>query len=414
MAPSTKKSMVDLKPEPEPASPEKPSPDKKSEGLPVLANVVPLADGVGHRSMLDLTEQIVRDGLIRCVNGSLFVVTNGANLPTARMLPDPDALFAFLQTSYKVLWHKRPVLDEEAWMFLDPVSRNEIFAQLPFVVDSYQSIEELPHAPKLKESFYLDRTLAPSTGVHLDKIVEMFNPESEADRDVFKAALVTQFWGGGCGTRPAFLVTSGHGRGSGKTTTANTILRIAGDPLRIDEADSWPSICKAIINDSSPSRRGILMDNVKKRLSFPGLEALITAPKIGGHRMYLGHRERLNYFTVFITSNAAQLSEDLVQRCVILEVGPQKHSFDFGSWFEEYLNSNREAIVSDIMAFLQGPDLSVISPAKANRWLRWQQGVLAKFPNANTMIDHIYSRQRKWQGKGFKLAAVTRLISSQD
>src|SRR5262249_26103158 len=88
-------------------------------------------------------------------------------------------------------------------------------AYLQQTAEAYDSIEPAPHEPALPGAFYLHPPLEGGDGRALKELCARFCPASDADADLIEAMLMTPFWGGLPGQRPAFLVTS-----EGTTTPA--------------------------------------------------------------------------------------------------------------------------------------------------------------------------------------------------
>ena len=80
--------------------------------------------------------------------------------------------------------------------------------------------------------FYYGKKYEPKSGTPvLDQFISLWNPATDYDRDLIKAALSTPFWGGKAGRRPAIIIEADgedDGRGVGKTELADSLHTLAG------------------------------------------------------------------------------------------------------------------------------------------------------------------------------------------
>ncbi|MEO8498240.1 MAG: hypothetical protein ABI614_24505, partial [Planctomycetota bacterium] len=176
----------------------------------------------------------------------------------------------------------------------------------------------LPHEPPIAGHHYLCSAVEPGDGTALSGLLDRFSPATPIDRDLLLAAIVTPAWGGPAGARPAFVITSDHGRGSGKSTAAKIISHIWGGELSFSAGDDINKMRTRLLSPDALTRRVAVLDNVKShRFSWADWEGLLTASAIGGHRMYVGEASRPNTLTWLITLNGASLSTDVAQRSAI-------------------------------------------------------------------------------------------------
>lgn len=334
----------------------------------------------------------------RSAAGLLFAVDERGrhDLPRAsdlRWLARKDELFAWLQERADVHWlGGRAIAPQTNGSQLSTVSREELFAGLrQWTADdhAYDSVELLPHEPPAPETFYVPARLPASDGSALDELVDHLNPESDIDRDLMRAMVVTGAWGGPCGARPAFVLTSPHGRGSGKTATAKLVGRVWGGSFDFDEREDLEIVRQRLLSDDALAKRVVLLDNLKSVLSLAGLEAMITAEAIQGKRLYHGGYTRPNRFLWLITANTPRLSQDLAQRSVVVRVGSPKHAGDFELWAERFMEARRAEVVADCLAFLRQPARCTISRGNRDRWALWQRAVLERFVNGNDLAAHV-------------------------
>jgi hypothetical protein len=280
-----------------------------------------------------------------------------------------------------IKWHK----------CLGAPTKSEVYAEWHRGATVYQAVESLPHYPPLPDTYYACREYQPGHGSALRGLLDRFNPATEIDRDLIQAALMTVFWGGPPGSRPAFLFTADEGRGKGKTTVAQKIVGIAGGAPDVSPNEKMEDIKKRFLNGVGRTKRCGLLDNVKThRFSWAELESFITSEAISGWMMYHGDGARPNTITWLLTLNGASLSTDLAQRCVIVKVGGPTYSGEWESELDAYIDAHREAIISDCLGALMAQPTPL---AKYSRWGTWEREVLSRLPEPADAQAVILERQ---------------------
>src|SRR5262249_31842031 len=150
----------------------------------------------------------------------------------------------------------------------------------------------------------------------LEEFVDRFSPATPLDRQLIVALILTLFWGGPPGKRPAFVITSGDradkhkGRGAGKTTLAELVAKLVGGCISVPTHADPARVLTGLLPPPALPPRVALLDNVKLyRLSSEFIESLITCEMISGHRLYHGHATRTNLLTWVVTVNGASFSK---------------------------------------------------------------------------------------------------------
>jgi hypothetical protein len=373
---------------------------------PTISNVADLGTGDESRRCY-LPAPKVKDmiqescgGWPRVVNSMLFAPGDAPpegelpGLGSIRFINNEAALFAYMMRDCDIRWTTRECMDKETNAKRNPMTKKEMYEfVLAEATPQYQAVEILPHTPDVPGIFYVECELPRPTGEALSELVGKFNPETEYDRQLMMAALATPAWGGPPGSRPAFVFTSRHGRGVGKTTTASLICEIWGGAPSVAEREDWEAVRARLLSDEALAQRCVLIDNLKSRLSRSGLEGAITARTIDGKKMYKGQFSRPNLLTWFITANTPSLSRDLAERAVIINIGQASHSNDFMDWKERFIKENRAQLISDIIGWLQQEKKSSISSKYLDRWSSWQRAILEHFENADDLIFHYQSKR---------------------
>jgi hypothetical protein len=347
-------------------------------------------EAIFHRSLPDVAADLFTklNHWPRRVGQRLFIVRRDRRGDRLQFLSDPPEMFSWIQEHLDVRWFLDPCLNTLRSQVCTPVGGDELRHYLCNNAPQYDAIESQPHHTPVPGSFYLRRPMPAPTGEAISALRSHLNAASELDRDLMIAAAVTPGWGGPPGCRPAFLLTSEHGYGVGKSETTRLLTSIWGGCVELNERDDWDKIQKMLMNDEAMGRRCIIIDNIKSPLSHSGLEALITAPEIGGHVLFTGYRKLPNYFTFFLTANTPQLSRDLTDRSVAMRLGPPRHDSDWKQWAISFLSTQRDQFISDAIAFLRQPDRCSLPLASLDRWAPWAQGVLAKFTNGAELLAY--------------------------
>ncbi len=278
------------------------------------------------------------------------------------------------------------------------VSEAKFLAHLQQKVEQYDAIETYPHEPSVPGVFYMHP--APQTGgAWLPQLLDRFNPASEVDRDLLKALFLSVVWGGPAGQRPAWLITSdeddlpgGRGRGTGKSTLANMVVRLVGGAISVQANDDFDAVKKRLLSPDAQSVRVALLDNVKTfRLSLADLEGLITAPVVSGHKMYVGEGRRPNLLTWLITLNGASLSTDLAQRCICVRVKRPAYTPTWDAETRDLIERQRWAIIGELLDELR--QAKPLPAGAKTRWPAWEQAVLGCVRDPVGCVSELLERQ---------------------
>ena len=63
------------------------------------------------------------------------------------------------------------------------------------------------------------------------------------------------------------------------------------------------------------------------------------------------------------------------------------------SWAREFVAKHRLQLIADILAMLRGPAVSKVNLVDRDRWQEWQDGVLCKIPDAESIASHIIAER---------------------
>lgn len=324
----------------------------------------------------------------RRVGGVLFASrdTPGVALPGSRavwMLDSADAMGAWLHSVANVRWGgegRKGVTTVDGATQLTPATKREVFELLEGNAEpNYRAVAFLPHAPPYEGVYYVPCELPAPTGEALAEFVGRLNAETELDRVLMLAAILTPGWGGPHGARPAFIFASDHGQGSGKSATVQAITDgIWGGSIGVTEKEDWEQVVKRMLGDDGLSKRCVVMDNVVARVVNRTLEGLLTAQTVTGWRPHHGQFSRPNDLTYYITSNRPSMTRDLADRSIVIKIGRPRHESSFVDWASKFLADNRPQVIADIVARLSAEPVGELPKTLRDRWQAWQDGVLRR------------------------------------
>ena len=307
---------------------------------------------------------------------------------------DTNDLFALLHDRAIVRW-VRGECETETGDTLSSITKSEFYKWVKDNCEpSYDAVSEYPHVPQRPSTYYLPIELPEPTGEALAEFMAALNPETESDRKLMLAAMMTPGWGGPPGARPMFVFSSDHGQGSGKTETAKAIGRIWGGSATLDYEDNWQNITKRIMSSDDWLSRVYLFDNIKGKFGGSAIESAVTSEFLTGHKMFVGTVKRPNDATFMLTFNMPEMSRDLAQRAVIIKLG-RPNTGDFVEWASSFVREHRLQLIADLLDLLRRPAEKEILPKNRDRWQAWQRDVLAKVPGCdpNQLAAEIIERR---------------------
>lgn len=323
-----------------------------------------------------------------------IMVGEGLNQKPHLFKGAPD-LFGWLHSKAGMFWTERACYDRESKGERSALGKAEFyeFLRMSSDVERYTSVSVFPHHPPLRGLYYPPIDLPEPTGEALEEFVAKLNPETEDDRRLLTALILTPGAGLAPGTRPLFVITSENGQGAGKTSTARAISDIWGGSCDLDFTEDWASLAKRIMSSDDAFARVMMFDNVKGSVFGSGtLEAAITAKTITGWKSYVGQVSRPNDATFVVTFNDPALTRDLTDRAVVIKIGQQRHQFDFVTWASEFVHNNRAQLLADCLGMLRGEPLWDTGQ-EVDRFQAWQHAVLTRVPGGERLGSLIVGRR---------------------
>ena len=322
---------------------------------------------------------------------------------------EPNAFYAWLKSQARVKWSRKN----------GAVTQAEFFAYLNQHAPDRRWLYELPHEPPLPQMDYVHPQVPPGNGQHLEQLLSMYTPDSPVDRDLLRSFILTLFWGGIPGQRPAFMFVgpqhetdpTQNRRASGKSTLVNTLGELCGGIISVSMKDDMAAVKKRLLSTGATQLRIVLVDNVHAmRLTSAEIEAEITASSISGHKLFKGESQRPNTLVWCFTMNGGMLAKDMAQRCIIIRLGRPTLA---GNWVEQvynYIAEHKWQILGDIVARLRSAAPQFPSTI---RWAHWEAEVLSRSGNLVAMQHAIRQRQTELDDDQAKVDNIRAMVAER-
>lgn len=366
------------------------------------------------RSLLQIAGDVrnIKGNWPRVLNGRLFAIRSSKELPTigdhsfVRYLDTIDGLFAWIRENHVLVWQSSQ--NPQGLEFIaSPVTKGEFLVHMRESCKwNYDTAERYPHVPDVEKAYYLPCKLPTSTGEGIKSFMALLNPATELDRELILLGAIAPCWGGPPGARPAFLFRSKYKYGAGKSKTAELICDIWGSALQFNEKNSWADITKGIANDKTSDRRCILIDNIQDEFYSSGLASLITSRHLSGHIFRVGPLQKENRMCVYLTANTPKLSEDLIQRSIIIDIGEPINDDGWIDRANDWQKNERSLFIADCVALLKGEDKCKIPSTISRRWGSFAKDVMAKRELGVETAELILEKREELMLEGRKPQAI--------
>lgn len=326
-------------------------------------------------------------GWPKCAGGELAVVDPSGQL---KIIKKETEFFAWLHDYFEIDWATSHC-----------ITKNEFFEFCKNHADRYVDFADYPHFPPIDKVLYHHQQPVIESGTALNEFLDFFDPATANDRELIKALILTFFWGGKPGQRPAFIITTNddngkdQGRGYGKTALLEKCAALCGGMLSFSKDETIENVKKRILNQANKTARPrvIAFDNVKtRRFSDADLESLITSKDVSGQVLYSGNGVVPNLHTFVFTINGASLSKDLAQRSAVIKLGKSVFTQTWSEEVDEFIKNNTWSMIGEIGELLQ----STGNPLQNEVIIRfgpWVYGVLSKVENPIDVLNMIKKRQ---------------------
>ena len=357
--------------------------------------IKPVAIPIPFNETMDRIMAKVQDQLAR-VDNLMFAKPDilGGEI---HYIENPAALFGRLGV------HNKTTID---WTGVaKAMKKEEAFAEITRKLTLYRGIETAPHHPIMAGLYYNYPELPEPDNEALSNLISRFCPETDEDKAFILSMFLTALWGGG--ERPAFIISSKDGRGSGKSTIGEMLSEVLGQqPTKGSTKNSIEDLKTRLLSPAGLTSRIVIFDNETGRVSSGELSAEITSPTISGRRLYVGEGRRPNNLLWIITLNTPSLDSDLASRCVVISVKKPEYSSDWRTGILQFIETHRWGIVSALLNMLKQETPHLASC----RWSAWENEVLSKVHSHYSDLPKLQSlfmeRQRDFDDEADEISLI--------
>ena len=276
------------------------------------------------------------------------------------------------------------------------ITQDRFFEHRRMTAGRFEAIDTLPHWPPIPGVFYMHPEIPAATG-KLGELVDFFKPATDEDRELILAMILTFFWGGTPGNRPAFLVTGPDndpelGRGVGKTRMPLILAQgLTNGIIDVSPTDQIATVKTRLLSEGGDGKRVAVLDNIKTlRFSWADLEGLITNPVVSGRALYVGEACQPNLLVWILTLNGASLSKDMAQRVIVIKLARPVYRKAWEEDVRAFMQEHRLAILGEIRSILESEPGPLVPKS---RWASWESAVLSKVNRAESCQRLIAERQ---------------------
>jgi hypothetical protein len=278
---------------------------------------------------------------------------------------DTGRIFEMHDADSLMAWIGRKSKSPVDWTRGDAtVTQRQFFSSVMAEAMRYESISTIPSWPKRLDVYYSHPAIPPACPwqSRFNALLDMFRPATEYDKRLMAAMLCCPLWYIPGIPRPAWIIDSRDGQGSGKTTLVELVAQLYGNPpITVNKnqlENHMELVTKRCVSQKGRHRRVFLVDNATGNFSCDELSSMMTARDITGMAPYgRGEETRPNDLTYVITSNTATVGTDLSDRSLYIFVRkPGDTDGAMESWkvkVQNYIDEHRMEIVADIIAMLE-------------------------------------------------------------
>lgn len=295
-----------------------------------------------------------------------------------RFIDSSPALIAWIaeKSGHKVEWAKQIEGAVTYEQFYHAVLANARY---------YDMISGVPSWPTRDDVYYTHGQLpaADPQARRFNELCGFFNPADETDKLLLRVLFASPLYYRPRVDRPAWIIDSIHGQGSGKTKLIEMLAylyggdgREEGDPLYIDynqlnNETQVDRIVRRLLSQNGRRKRIMLLDNVEGYFRSPALACMVTQSSISGMAPYgRGEETRQMDLTICLTSNSATMDRDLISRAFIVHLAmPEQHQRDWERVVTAYIHEHRLQIIADIIGILErGPKFDAQPVTRFKTW----------------------------------------------
>jgi hypothetical protein len=269
-------------------------------------------------------------------------------------IPNDDALFA---------WISRKSGQNYQWMSDNRrgfISKKEFFNAIKQTAKRFEMVSYVPNYPEQPNIYYTYPPLPPPSEKYIcfRRLCDFFAPAADWHRAMIRTLFAAPLWYRQMFGRPSWIIDSSEGKGVGKTTLIEILSHLyMCEPLDISVEQvfrHYEEIIKRLVSEGGRKTRIVLLDNLTVDLSCGQFASLITKSSITGRAPYSsGEDTRPNNLTYCITSNSAQVDDDLVSRSFFISLRRPEANGNWKRDILDYIDKNRWQIFSDIIDIIQ-------------------------------------------------------------
>lgn len=354
-----------------------------AESNGVLKNYTSVPRGEGGTQIVPILPSEILDGMLNTTGGWPKKIAGKLFFEK-----EPGEISHILQTSELFAYAYLRVKKCD-WVQNHPAccTKSEFYSYCSENTEAVSAVQTLPHFPHVPNVYYSHPPVGRGNGAALREFLSFFTPAEVVDVDLLRAAVLTLFWGGVPGTRPAFLFSAPSGQATGKSSTAEEFANLVGGVHAFSRGESVDKMKSRLLTRAHELHRCLLLDNIKTaRFSWADFESLLTSKVISGHELYRGERSIPNYFVWLITANAPGLSRDAAQRIIPIYL---KKPSRYGAWKRQmsgWIEENRQAVIDDVAAVFEKAPVALDNRL---RWGDWAIDILGRFEDgADPQVAH--------------------------
>jgi len=290
-------------------------------------------------------------------SGDTILFDHDRNTGRLFFMPEADHMMAWIgrKSKHPVDWTRGDAM----------VSQRQFYLSVVAEARRYESLSMIPSWPRRDDVYYAHQPLPPPCPKHsrFNALIDMLRPETPEDRCLISAMICCPLWFKKYIPRPAWIVDSHDGQGSGKTTLVELIANLYdADPIVVSKkemVERLDNVRKRCLSTPGRNCRVFLLDNATGDFHCDELASMMTSGAITGMAPYgRGEETRPNDLTYVITANSATVSPDLADRSLYVFVAkpPDANSDEFESWKTRILRhiaEHRMEILADIIHMLE-------------------------------------------------------------
>ena len=259
--------------------------------------------------------------------------------------------------------------------------KDELFASLRLSARRYETASNTPHHPARADTYYSHPPLPPPSQDRetLAQFVKFFAPAGPVHEILLRTFIAAPLFYLPGIPRPAWIIDSEDGAGTGKTTLVEAVAILYGsEPIRTSKSEiiyTPQEVLKRMISSGGRMKRILLVDNVQGNFASAHYSDWVTGGSLSGRPAYgRGEETRANDMTYTITANSANVDNDIAMRSWTIQLRRGDIRPNWKSALMAYTEANRLQILADIIGALKANEPFEV--ATTTRYPEFEQQVL--------------------------------------